>query len=312
MAVQTISLDFWGTLVQANPDFKLAKIKLIQEHFHVGLDPEVVTEKQRIVKRYYDNLVEAWGIQPTQATLFGDWFHQLELKPEKYSFNHLLRFVESYQAMAYRFPAVPYDEAITGNLRALARDFRLVLISNTLFISGATIRAWLYALGWSEYFDQVIFSDEVASGVQSLQIWLEELSTAIWAGVSRATISFDSVFRVAAYAIQPARGGYLCRSLGLSLLLVKSYPPPSNPFCQMAITLQKRGDKHQINLSKEQKVQLKVDVNLNWNSGEAKSTGLFGKLFGGGAAAAPDLDLGCMYELNDGSKGVIQPLGGNF
>ncbi len=80
----------------------------------------------------------------------------------------------------------------------------------------------------------------------------------------------------------------------------------------MAITLQKRGDKHQINLSKEQKVQLKVDVNLNWNSVEAKSSGLLGKLFGGGSSAAPDLDLGCMYELNDGSKGVIQPLGGNF
>ncbi|RZK45357.1 MAG: tellurium resistance protein TerA [Hymenobacter sp.] len=82
----------------------------------------------------------------------------------------------------------------------------------------------------------------------------------------------------------------------------------------MAITLQKRGDKHQINLSKEQKVQLKVDVNLNWSSGEVKSAGFLGKLFGGGgtATAAPDLDLGCMYELNDGSKGVIQPLGGNF
>lgn len=81
----------------------------------------------------------------------------------------------------------------------------------------------------------------------------------------------------------------------------------------MAITLQKRGDKHQINLSKEQKVQLKVDVNLNWNSGEAKSSSFLGKLFGGSAtSAAPDLDLGCMYELNDGSKGVIQPLGGNF
>lgn len=81
----------------------------------------------------------------------------------------------------------------------------------------------------------------------------------------------------------------------------------------MAITLQKRGDKHQINLSKEQKVQLKVDANLNWNQGSAaKSSGLFGKLFGGNSSSAPDLDLGCMYELNNGSKGVIQPLGGNF
>lgn len=33
-------------------------------------------------------------------------------------------------------------------------------------------------------------------------------------------------------------------------------------------------------------------------------------VFGGGEA--PDLDLGCMFELTDGSKGVIQPLGENF
>lgn len=160
MAVQTISLDFWGTLVQANPEFKLVKIKLIQECFHPNLDPVQVAATQRAVKLHYDNLVEAWGIQPTQATLFSDWLHRLGLEPGKYSFSQLSRFIDSYQAAAYQLPAIPYDESITSNLRALARDFNLVLVSNTLFVSGATIRAWLYALGWSTYFDQMIFSDE--------------------------------------------------------------------------------------------------------------------------------------------------------
>jgi len=160
MAVQTISLDFWGTLVQANPEFKQVKIDLVHNHFHAALDPVDITATQRVVKRHYDNLVEAWGIQPTQATLFSDWFHKLGLEPERYSFNHLQRFIDSYQAAAYILPAVPYDELITGNLQALARDFKLILISNTLFVSGATIRAWLHALGWAEYFDQLIFSDE--------------------------------------------------------------------------------------------------------------------------------------------------------
>jgi tellurite resistance protein TerA len=55
-------------------------------------------------------------------------------------------------------------------------------------------------------------------------------------------------------------------------------------------------------------------VNLNWNarpaSAQAKPTGGFLKrLTGGGNAGGIDLDLGCLYEYSDGSKGVVQALG---
>ncbi len=54
-----------------------------------------------------------------------------------------------------------------------------------------------------------------------------------------------------------------------------------------------------------------IVVNLNWNQkgGEAqKSGGFFSKLMGGGGSAI-DLDLGCLFELQDGQKGAIQALG---
>lgn len=50
-------------------------------------------------------------------------------------------------------------------------------------------------------------------------------------------------------------------------------------------------------------------VNLNWSRGEQKK-GFFAKLAGAGGGV--DLDLGCLYELADGSKGVIQALGNSF
>lgn len=162
VTVQTISLDFWGTLVRANPAFKQAKISLVQEHFQVGLDPEQITDSQRAVKLHYDQLVEAWGIQPTQATLYSDWLYRLGITPEKYSFGHLEQFIDKYQATAYHFPALPYEDRTTDTIKALAKKCKLVLISNTLFVSGNTLRAWLQALGWADLFDQVIFSDEVA------------------------------------------------------------------------------------------------------------------------------------------------------
>ncbi|WP_256278484.1 TerD family protein [Rhodococcus erythropolis] len=46
-----------------------------------------------------------------------------------------------------------------------------------------------------------------------------------------------------------------------------------------------------------------MQMNLNWTRGRR---GLFG---GGGAV---DLDLACLYQLKDGSKGVIQALGKSF
>ncbi len=51
-------------------------------------------------------------------------------------------------------------------------------------------------------------------------------------------------------------------------------------------------------------------VNLNWNARPAGGGG-FKALFGGGNGAI-DLDLGCLYELQDGSKGVVQALGDSF
>lgn len=72
----------------------------------------------------------------------------------------------------------------------------------------------------------------------------------------------------------------------------------------MSIVLQK-GSK--INLSKGNKELGKINVNLNWNAGSKK--GLFSSLLG---AKSIDLDLGCLFELKDGTLGTVQALGNCF
>ena len=65
----------------------------------------------------------------------------------------------------------------------------------------------------------------------------------------------------------------------------------------MAIRLEKTGDTHKINLEKSARaITGEIIVNLDWSKGN-----FLKKLFGG----AIDLDLGCFYELKDGSKMVI-------
>lgn len=72
------------------------------------------------------------------------------------------------------------------------------------------------------------------------------------------------------------------------------------------IELKKKGDK--IDLSKKDNKLGKIIVNLNWTRGE-KKINLLGNHIGNKDI---DLDLGCMYELKNGQKGVVQALGNAF
>ncbi|WP_036247392.1 TerD family protein [Methylobacter sp. BBA5.1] len=86
---------------------------------------------------------------------------------------------------------------------------------------------------------------------------------------------------------------------------VPSEPPP-RPINLSKVTLEKKGQS--ISLDKKPQGQLgKIHVNLNWNAVPVKSPGFFSRAKGG-----IDLDLGCLFELQDGSIGGIQALGDSF
>ena len=92
---------------------------------------------------------------------------------------------------------------------------------------------------------------------------------------------------------------------------------PARPLSLTKITLDKQGQSARISLQKAG--TQRVHVNLNWeakptNAAPSSGGGFLSKLLGSvtGTNAAADLDLGCMYELASGEKGVIQALGGNF
>jgi tellurite resistance protein TerA len=72
--------------------------------------------------------------------------------------------------------------------------------------------------------------------------------------------------------------------------------PPSSSVSLTKVTLEKRGEKRTLSLEKKDQ---RIKINLNWESGASYN-------------GAVDLDLGCMFELKNGEKGVIQPLGGYF
>lgn len=81
---------------------------------------------------------------------------------------------------------------------------------------------------------------------------------------------------------------------------------PSGPGVSLSkITLTKSAPS--ISLAKESVASGVLKVNLNWDTASTKG-GFFAKL----TARPIDLDLACLYEFTDGSKGVVQALGNAF
>ncbi len=106
----------------------------------------------------------------------------------------------------------------------------------------------------------------------------------------------------------PAPGGY------------QAPPPTGSPSAPAAatggvklskLTLTKAAP--QVSLSKSGGVGGVMRVNLNWSARPQSSSprGFFKRL-AGDAGGSIDLDLGCLYEMADGSKGVVQALGNSF
>lgn len=68
-----------------------------------------------------------------------------------------------------------------------------------------------------------------------------------------------------------------------------------------------------VSLTKQGSAVGELRVNLNWNARPAAAPGGgFLKRLKGAAAGGIDLDLGCLWELADGQKGVVQALGNAF
>lgn len=77
-------------------------------------------------------------------------------------------------------------------------------------------------------------------------------------------------------------------------------PTPAPSLSLQKVTLEKQGQSTRLSLSKTGTAD-PIRVNLNWERGGGRLR-----------LQTADLDLGCMYVLNDGSRGVIQSLGNSF
>jgi tellurite resistance protein TerA len=90
----------------------------------------------------------------------------------------------------------------------------------------------------------------------------------------------------------------------------KSTPLPPVKVSLSKITLEKCGDKISLEKPSNSSGYGRLICNLNWTSDHQQKKGLFGGILNNKKNI--DLDLGCLYELFDGTKSVVQALGNSF
>ena len=98
-------------------------------------------------------------------------------------------------------------------------------------------------------------------------------------------------------------------------------PPPAAKVSLSKITLDKRGDKISLEKRGAGVGHGRIVCNLQWSASASRSpaparkSGFLAGLLGGASAASGggiDLDLGCLFELRDGTRSVVQALGNTF
>lgn len=136
-------------------------------------------------------------------------------------------------------------------------------------------------------------------------------------GGREAALRLAELYRRDGWKIRAVGQGFegglapLARAFGVDVAepaAAPSPPPPPPPAPTPPVSLSKISlDKGRPTVSLDKRAEGfgEIRINLNWTRGGGKR-GFFG---GGGGI---DLDLGCLFEMRDGRKGVVQALGDDF
>lgn len=154
-----IGFDLWETLIKPNPLFKERKKDLF-DRYNLG-SHDVCEFIMRQIKSDLNKIIEDTGWQPDMETicrLFATRFGK-DLKD-------MYGFYQDYQILFQAYPPIlidPHTSDLLRQLEGLKKDKKLnelIIVSNTMFINGQSLRNVLYnSLGIGERFEYMFFSD---------------------------------------------------------------------------------------------------------------------------------------------------------
>lgn len=152
---KVISFDLWNTLVKSNPEFAKARIEVLKKH--TDKSEEQIKDILKDIKYSFDALVEKFGIQFDSSMLYNLLFDQLNIFCNDGIKRTCLK-IELQDLFLEHLPTF-YDENTLDIIKKLKdKNYKLVIISNTLFIDGNYVNAAISRMGLTNYFDKIVYS----------------------------------------------------------------------------------------------------------------------------------------------------------
>lgn len=157
MKKKIISFDLWDTLIKKNPEFSTKRAELLKEYTHH--DIQYIKDVFAVVKKDFDGMVEKYGIQFDNYTVYEAIFTKLDIDNSDYFLWSSL--INKIDTLFLEYHPIIYSEDTIKVLDKLSDKYHLVLISNTLLINGEILYEVLTKLDLIRYFVNIEFSSTV-------------------------------------------------------------------------------------------------------------------------------------------------------
>lgn len=163
MKIKNISFDLWMTLIRSHPEFKLKRAELIADTFNIkNISPKEIDSFIRSVDNVFDRYNMISGKKLSANKMYQKLLEKLVPEETSVTLDIAISLRKKADDLFGQYQPVFLNENIPQILSQLKEEgYVLNLSSNTGFIEGETLRTTLTNMGILQYFDFLIFSDEI-------------------------------------------------------------------------------------------------------------------------------------------------------
>lgn len=157
-----ISIDFWDTLVdgrvggETRKQVRHAALQKICQEYGRAIEPEQIEKASKNVSREFNTIWFNEQRTPKTGELVSKILNNLGIPADKMEYEFLVQKFED--SLLDGPPAI--IEGAAETIHALTKEYRLTLISDTMYSPGRTIRRFMEEIEILHYFDAFLFSDE--------------------------------------------------------------------------------------------------------------------------------------------------------
>lgn len=170
--IRHLSLDLWLTLIRSNKAFKPARATLFRNAFNIGQQEDEVLHTFQEYDRLFNHINESTGRNLSRHEMLYIILDALGKDVSTIPLAALDNFLSDAEGLFLQHPPEMLDVAVIDVLhRIRAQGVSISLLSNTAFITGATLRKVLPKLGFENVFHFQVYSDEQEQSKPSLQVF---------------------------------------------------------------------------------------------------------------------------------------------